>query len=157
MFYRDLQEASRFEAALLSLLQSKGLNAWLNPAEDLDGKRAYDIGVHNGHAERKLELKLDLFSIHSPNFVLEEPTLQHSQADFFVIGLVQPFILTRYEAGLLYSQSRKVMGGDGGRTRMALVPKSVLKDQYDPVTGQLREPRTGKLIWTALNTNELFQ
>ncbi len=73
MFENDLAEASRLESALLSLLQSKGYQAWLNPADDLDGKRAYDIGVHNGTAERKLECKLDLYSIHSPNFVLEEP------------------------------------------------------------------------------------
>ena len=45
--------------------------------------------------QKLFEYKLDLFSIHSMNFVIQEPTLNHSQADFFIVGLVHPYVFTR--------------------------------------------------------------
>ena len=125
-FYAARAEGHKLEDTIIDALSFRGLQAWRNPApeDDYEGRCAYDVAVSSGKGNYTIESKMDFLSATTGNICIERPTLDHSQADFFIFGLPYLHVFTREEIEKAYTMGRVKLVGDQ-KIPAALVHKSV--------------------------------
>ena len=117
-FNANLDEAKKAELAVVQMFKRAGREAWLNGGDN----RACDVYLKGASGNIPIEVKADWLSLATGNVCIEPQTLEHTKAEFFIYLLPRPYILETPKLRALYSQYKKVEGGDQGKP-LALVPK----------------------------------
>lgn len=132
-FYRDRAEGSKLEDTLIAILQSKGLQAWKNPAPegDYEGRCSHDLAYEGPKGEVKIEAKMDWLSALTGNLCIERPTLEHSKSELFVFGYPQFHAFTREEIEQLWAVGRKLLVGNP-QVEASLVSKKIMQTVGQP-------------------------
>jgi hypothetical protein len=133
-FYADRHLANISEAHVIPLFQGAGITSWTNPApeEDYEARCRYDVGFYTNR-EWLVEQKLDWYSLHSPNFCIERPTLEHTASHYWIHIEPQAYILPMPTVKKLYLGHPKKLVGYQNRIEAAIVPKKAFKAQSKPL------------------------
>lgn len=132
MFTQDLNVAHIAEKHLVQAFQNRNIQAWTNDAPDYQTLKGYDLGFYN-NGEWLAEAKLDWYSLHSPNFLIEQQTLEHTKAHYWIHIEPVPWILPVPSVRQLFNNHPLKYGIGEGNVNGVCVKKVTFKEQAKPL------------------------
>lgn len=137
MFKQDLEYSHIADAHIIQVFKNAGKEAWDNPHKDYNGLCEYDTAFYDG-TEWHTENKTDWYSLHSGNFCIETPTLEHTKSHYWIHIEPCAWIIPTHKLRLIHDSYPKKLVGDQ-KLSVAMIPKTAFKQVAKPLWKFLKD------------------
>jgi len=137
MFTKDLAISHMVDEHIIQVFKNAKREAWINPQKDYQGLCEYDTAFYD-RGEWHTENKTDYYALHSPNFCIETPTLEHTKAHYWIHIEPHAYILPTHLVRQLHDSYPKKLVGEQGLSA-AMIPKTAFKQVAKPLWKFLKD------------------